>query len=637
MSAFARTRRLVVLSSLLAAFAVALLALPAPARADDYDVTRVNIQAQVHADGSMTVVERRTFAFDEDINGVYWTIPLDCNQQGEQVSLPQIQVSEEGGAAGAYRQVDYASPGDTGVYTAEADISELTIKVFTPHEDGDTSTITLTYIMTGAVMSWADTAELYWKFIGDGWTEDSQNVELAISFDDAAAEDAVTGTDNANFRAWGHGPLNGDVSLDADTATVAYKVPRVQSGEYAEARVAFPRAWVSGLTGSGDERLPQILDEEQAWADETNARREQERAMRIAVTMGCVALPAIFAAAVLVAKKLAGPKPRPVFEDTYFRDVPSYDHPAVIAAFMRGGTVDNRAAVATLMKLVDDKHARIEPISRTRKKLFGEKVEEDYRLSIEAGILATLPDKIDRAALGLYLWDGEVSISFDEMGELAGTSPKRYAKRWEAFTDAVDEQLAARDLVASSGVAAGALASTVGGLLFFACIMGTVVFETSVIAMLAGLALCAAGIALGWTFKRLTPEGAELKARCDALRCWFEDFTRLGEAVPGDVVLWNKLLVLAVALGVSERVLEDLAAATPHEYNDYYDDYYCPSWWWFYHRNIHVGTPFSAMDHVHELSHAAIAKSSNSSGGGFGGGFSGGGGGGVGGGGGGTF
>ena len=148
--------------------------------------------------------------------------------------------------------------------------------------------------------------------------------------------------------------------------------------------------------------------------------------------------------------------------------------------------------------------------------------------------------------------------------------------------------------------------------------------------------LSTAGIVLSWTFKRFTPEGAELYARCRALKHWFEDFTRLHEAVPGDVVLWNKLLVFAVALGVSDQVLEDLAAATPTSYDDSFSDGCYPSWWW-YRRHEGMETPTSALTAANDVAISTIAASSESSGGGFGGGFSGGGGGGVGGGGGGTF
>lgn len=82
--------------------------------------------------------------------------------------------------------------------------------------------------MTGAVMNWADTAELYWKFVGDGWSADSDDVEMEVRFANAAAGTAAVKGDN--FRAWGHGPLTGDVSLDEDEPMVTYTIPWRASG-----------------------------------------------------------------------------------------------------------------------------------------------------------------------------------------------------------------------------------------------------------------------------------------------------------------------------------------------------------------------------------------------------------------------
>jgi uncharacterized membrane protein len=48
-----------------------------------------------------------------------------------------------------------------------------------------------------------------------------------------------------------------------------------------------------------------------------------------------------------------------------------------------------------------------------------------------------------------------------------------------------------------------------------------------------------------------------------ALKRWLLDFTDLDEAVPQDVVLWNRLLVMAVVLGVSDQAIEKLGVVAP--------------------------------------------------------------------------
>ena len=130
-------------SRLLAALVFALCALsPAVARA--VEMPQVDIEATVRPDGSLMVEEARTFEFDDNVNGVYWTIPAAQNEQGapSSVTVLDVEVSEDGQTA-QYEPVSSAATGDAGVYTAETSGDGLELKVFTPHDDGETATVTV--------------------------------------------------------------------------------------------------------------------------------------------------------------------------------------------------------------------------------------------------------------------------------------------------------------------------------------------------------------------------------------------------------------------------------------------------------------------------------------------------------------
>ena len=307
--------------------ALALLLLPAVARADGYSMTQTYIGATVEADGSLTVVEGRQFDFDDDINGVFWEINTGTNQQGGTAGVDVLSVEEEDTA---FNKVDSANKGDSGVYTVEQAGDGVRIKVFSPHESGDSAIYYVSYSMTGAVMNWADTAELYWKFVGDGWSADSDDVEMEVRFANAAAGTAAVKGDN--FRAWGHGPLTGDVSLDEDEPMVTYTIPCVHQGEFAEARIAFPSDWVPQLAAAGEERMSTILSEEKEWADEANARRAHARMIANALAVLSVVAAVAFTGTIVMLK-LRKRKPKPLFQDEYFRDVPSADHPAACSSY----------------------------------------------------------------------------------------------------------------------------------------------------------------------------------------------------------------------------------------------------------------------------------------------------------------
>lgn len=623
---------------------VGALGTPVAARAASIEMPRVAIEAVVRENGDLEVTERRSFTFEDDVNGVYWTIPLAQNAQGATSSftIDGVVETDADGTERAFSQVDYAQEGDAGVYTAVADSTEVEVKLYTPHEDGDEATVAFSYTLTGAVMAWADTGELYWQFVGPAWEEDSYDVSLLVRFPlaDRASSVPVVGED---FRAWGHGPLEATVTLDADAATVAYTVPCVRSGEYAEARVAFPLSWVPVLAASSgassEERMAQILEEEDAWAADANARREQARRLISIASVVQVAVPAVLLAVVAGLRFTRGRRVKPQFAEAYCSEIPSADHPAVIAAFMQDGTVDERAFVSTLMKLTDDGVVELSLGHGSERGLFGTKETEEYRMRLvrESGAL----DAIDRAALDLFFGQGApagTTRTFMELRREAEDDPKAYHERLARFKDEVSAALAARGLIEESGAKLRTASLAVGlGTLVISVVLLFVTDMATLAPFGIGLVLLAISTVLAFTYRRYTREGVELRAQLEALKHWLEDFTSLDAAVPEDIASWNRMLVIAVALGVSDAVLRDLAnAVPPHVRGAEETGYYYPVYWWCFPHGA-LFAPAHEMSGAYEASAGSVAAGLDSSGGGLGGGFSAGGGGGVGGGGGGSF
>lgn len=119
---------------------------------------------------------------------------------------------------------------------------------------------------------------------------------------------------------------------------------------------------------------------------------------------------------------------------------------------------------------------------------------------------------------------------------------------------------------------------------------------------------------------KLSNNAIENRAKMDALRRWLLDFTKLDEAVPQDVVLWDRLLVMAVVLGVSEQVMQRLVVVAPNVVDD---PDFLPTFVWC---GAGSGAPAPATSMGTGLNAAFSATSSSS---GSGGGFSSGGGGGA--------
>ena len=110
------------------------------------------------------------------------------------------------------------------------------------------------------------------------------------------------------------------------------------------------------------------------------------------------------------------------------------------------------------------------------------------------------------------------------------------------------------------------------------------------------------------------------------------DFTRIEEAIPSDVTLWNRLLVMATELDVADKVVEQLKVAAP--------DLLPRLGAWVggaiekdpaqvLKRSVEHGVSISHEKLYHDVSTGDLASSRDSSSGGSGGGFSSGGGGGF--------
>lgn len=625
-----------------------LLLTPGRALASDrsYQITQVDIDATVGEDGTLHVVETRTFDFDGSFNGVYWDIPTGYNQNnGAEVEVSVTSAGEStSGALEAFRLSD---SDEDGTYSISDRGSVQRLKIYSAHRN-EKAKFTIAYDATGIAARWKDAGELYWKFVSDGWDVESQNVTCTLHLPVPAGESVTAGQ---NVRAWGHGPLDGSVSFSGND--VIFTASGVGTDEYAEMRVTFPESWLSGLSQSSTGRLDSILSEEQQWADEANARRTRARilvwgtgALAVVAAVGTVIL-------TLAKKRSYDRDNEPDFKDKYFRDVPTADHPAVLGALYNGGSAEGKELTATLMHLTDAGYISLEKVTTKKKGLFGDKVREDYRVTKLKGMpraegsgQARATHEVDGKTLSLLFKtisdDGE-KLYFSRIESFAKKEPELYHSAYERWEKTVEGKYAERfEDGGEKGNGRGWLvfAGILDCVVAFAVFVAYLIFEAPVLAMigLPVLLFAAAVVAFATaaSMKRVNREGIETLAKLRALKSWLTDFTHLSEAVPSDVILWNRLLVMAVVLDVADKVIDQLRATMPQVLDD---PLFMPTYGWYYY-GWHTGHApadvfTQSMQSAHHVSEAALAASSNSSGGGGGGGFSGGGGGGFGGGGGG--
>lgn len=225
--------------------------------AKSYRISRVDIVANLHVDGSMTIVETRTYQF----RGRFSYATYDQSLAGTG-GLSDIHVLEAGLP---YRQDDSGEPGTFQV-TQKPGKVEIRWHFSARNE---TRTFTLEYRVLDVVRVYPDVAELHFNFVGRGWRVPSGRVEIRVIPPSATSRDSV--------RAWAHGPLWGEAAIDPD-GVVRLWVDNLPRRASFAGRVLYPPAlFPEARNRFNRARLPEVLAEEARLAAEANARRQAAR------------------------------------------------------------------------------------------------------------------------------------------------------------------------------------------------------------------------------------------------------------------------------------------------------------------------------------------------------------------------
>jgi uncharacterized membrane protein len=593
-------------------FVVALDAPPASALpcSDAHDAT--NTDATLNTDGSMDVIETLTFDFDSGCHGGIRTLDLPPIHAEDTLgsslyTIGPIAVTERG------ESVPIADSGPGFVKWGDANV---TISGHHVYE--------LTYHVDNAVTVSTDVAVLYWQFLGTQ-SPHQDHVEVTIH----------TPGSGAGVRVFVHGALNGVV--DPPGKDVHLAVDDNPKGTKVEVRLLEPASDYNVVpTESGLEQA--ILAREGVLADRANQRRADLRAdldrkdkekkagnigAPIVAALGVLAFVAIFL-------KWGKEPPAPADIGEYWRDIPD-DPPAVCQAVRSFGTVSNDAFPATLIDLAQRGWLTIAEEHSETAVLHRDKV--DYRFTRTTKQDAPLTDYESKLLWRLFPNGG--SITQSQLVADAKSTPKESAAWMDDFKKSVHADVTRRGYVDQGHLVKWVLhfltILVVGG-------VGVLALAASAPLGLVAIAVAVVLVPLSILLRQRTVAGARKLAEVNGLAHFLEDFSRLpDEAHTGDLVLYERYLVYAVALGVAEQLVAGLRVHFPQfsEPNSGFATWYLAGSLAGGQANIgrldSISTIGSFASEFSSATAAAFSPPSSSSG--MGGGFSGGGGGGGGGGG----
>lgn len=575
----------------LAAAIVAFLGGVAPAAAKSFRIEAIELDAELHADASMRVVEHITYDFDGEFHNGHRGIP-----RGAGYTITDLRVTD--GATGE----SLPTEGSPQNLTWHFDASD------------EQRTFDLSYTVLGAASVGPDVGELYWQFVGEEHPRVGRvRVELQVP------------GDGLDVRAWAHGPLTGVVRPEGRVVRLA--VDDLPSGQFVEARVTVP-AGAFTARPSGGARLPGVLAEEQARADDANAQRQRaadaerrHRQVRDALQRWFVVAPVLgWIVFVVLWLRYGREYAEPVDVGEYVREPPD-DPPAFVPMLRQWGDVPPLALSATIVDLAQRGYLTIEE-SREDRRLLPDKT--DWRFTWRENPAPVLP--FEHAVLSRLFDDGH-TITQSELTAWCRRHQSESQRWWSDVQSKAKAAFKARGYIEGGKGPVFALnvvvAAAVGGLGFVAVNNGAPVG-------IAGIASAAVQLACTLLLRRRTPLGRRRLAEWEAFERFLRDHSQLGEAPIGHLILWERYLVYAVALGVTAEVARALAARIPAETAAQHG---FAGWYSGPHGVGGLGSIGSLSEFTSTVGSGIVAASTpRSSGSGHGGGFSGGGGGGGGGG-----
>lgn len=515
-----------------------------PAAGKSFVFTRVGIEATVAPDGSLGIVESRTYAFDGQFSWATYRLPL-----WRHLRIREIRVADE---RGPY----VLSPsGRPGTYQVSRDDEAVLIRWAFRAAD-ESRTFIFGYVIDDVVTVYDDVAELYWKFIGTGWDRPSQDVRVIVGLPGRLRADQV--------RVWAHGPLHGAVRRIDGGAVLTIR--DLAPSTMVEGRIVFPKDAVPQARGrQAGVALPRILREEGAWAEQANRARFRQRAL----LGGLSALPILALGGWLALYLRFGREPVPAPPEGYYRELPADYTPAELGVLWRFGSVQPADFTATVLDLARRGYVNVE----TGADRADSNGDQDYTL-VRTGKRNHLLAFEEEALHVLFGHEHSAGdrVSITRRQGLPAEAKKRMGRRFWTWTGMVRQSAKAHgffDLTSMRmrwvALVLGIVVAFVGGWAAIGLVIALTTGGFSS-AIVAGFATAISGLVLAigsGAVMRRSQRGADDLRRWQGFHRFLLDFSEIPRAELPALTLWEQYLVYAVPLGVATRVIDQLRKIYP--------------------------------------------------------------------------
>ena len=499
--------------------------------AANYRIEKLDIEANLQKDGSMVVSEAVTYDIDE-INGVYFDI--DAKGFGE---LEDLQVFEDDPNTSSFKEVD------TSNYEVSVSDELYRIKLYSKNQN-NIRTFKFVYKLPEAIKVYEDVAQLNRKMVGQDWQQGIKYITAKVIVP------VPTDYDNSKILVFGHGPLTGEV--DREENTVVYKLDDYYPGDFLEAHILMEPKIFSEYDKSKiihKDMKQELLDMEAKLSEEANTERDKASSQqKISKKQGVIlgVLGSIWGVLMFYIYGIYRRRNRVKNSvGKYLRELPDDSSPALVGSFMTD-SISGNEILATIVDLIRRKILRLET---SEEKSIITLVGNTEKLSAQ-----------ERVIVDIYINDFGNGKSLDLKDfDLFQKVPMSTARKFEKWKTIIQSEMDRKDLVFEGfkGMGENLFYTSLGGIIlgikFFKNILEKAMeSKMFLIIIIMGFILLISLTKARYPRKEL----AEAQDKWQAFKNFLSDYSQLEEAKISSVHLWEQYFVYAIALEVSEKVVE---------------------------------------------------------------------------------
>ena len=499
--------------------------------AANYRIEKLDIEANLQKDGSMVVSEAVTYDIDE-INGVYFDI--DAKGFGE---LEDLQVFEDEPNTSSFKEVD------TSNYEVSVSDELYRIKLYSKNQN-NIRTFKFVYKLPEAIKVYDDVAQFNRKMVGQEWQQGIKYITAKVIVP------VPTDYDNSNILVFGHGPLTGEV--DKEENTVVYKLDDYYPGDFLEAHILMEPEIFSEYDKSKiihKDMKQELLNMEAKLSEEANIERDKASSQqKISKKQGVILgiLGSIWGVLMFYIHGIYRRKNRVKNSvGKYLRELPDDSSPALVGSFMTD-SISGNEILATIVDLIRRKVLMLET---SGEKSIITLVGNTEKLSAQ-----------ERVIVDIYINDFGNGKSLDLKDfDLFQEVPMSTARKFEKWKTIIQSEMDRKDLVFEGfkGMGKNLFYTSLGGIILGIKFFGNILEKAMESKMFLIIIIMGFILLISLTKARYPrKELAEAKDKWQAFKNFLSDYSQLEEAKISSVHLWEQYFVYAIALEVSEKVVE---------------------------------------------------------------------------------